>query len=232
VAGADDAGHLECRGASRKRRRRRSLDEIRFVHEWADGKDRSTNVQHIRRHRPSLALVIACIALFVVVGGGTALAARLITGRDVKNGSLHGVDVHRNTLTGRQIRESRLGIVPHAGDAKKLGGVGAGGYGLAGVPLVAQGANGVGNNAGCASGDLGIVVRDGRGDPIDARFSFQVPGSPEAFGQIRSDGSIRSSSANVASVTHTADSGIYCIHFGVALTADALEAAVAAPHEN
>jgi hypothetical protein len=73
-------------------------------------------------------------------------------------------------------------------------------------------ANGVGNEAGCASGELGIVVRDGRGDPIDARFSFQVPGTPEAFGQIRSDGSIRTSSANVAGVTHTTNSGIYCIN--------------------
>jgi hypothetical protein len=186
----------------------------------------------IRRHKPSLALVVSCISLFVVVGGGTALAAHLITGRDVKNGSLHGVDLHRNTLTGRQIRESRLGTVPHARNAKRLGGVGAHAYGLAHIPLVAQGANGVGNDAGCASGELGIVVRDGRGDPIDARFSFQVPGSPEAFGQIRSDGSIRTSSANVTSVSHTTNSGTYCIHFSVALTQDALEAAVAAPHED
>ena len=186
----------------------------------------------IRRHRPSLALVVACISLVVVVGGGTALAARLITGRDVRNGSLHGVDVHRNTLTGRQIRESRLGLVPHARNAKALGGVGAGSYGLAGVPLVAQGANGVGNDAGCASGELGIVVRDGRGDPIDARFSFQVPGSPEAYGQIRSNGTIRSRSPNVISVSHTTNSGIYCIHFSVAFTQAAIEAAVAAPHEN
>ena len=43
----------------------------------------------IRRHKPSLALVVSCISLFVVVGGGTAFAAHLITGRDVKNGSLH-----------------------------------------------------------------------------------------------------------------------------------------------
>ena len=196
----------------------------------------------LRNQRPSPAMVVACISLSLAIGGGTAVAATLITGgdvkdgsltgRDIRNASLRGLDVHRDSLTGRQIREGRLGPVRQAKNARALGGTLASGYGLAGVPLVAQGANGVGNEAGCASGELGIVVRDGRGDPVDTRFSFQVPGTPEAYGQIRSDGSIRNSSANVTSVTHTTGTGIYCIHFNVAIGQPELESAVAAPHEN
>ena len=199
-------------------------------------------LRFLRLRRPSPAMVVACIGLSLAVGGASAVAGSLITGRDVKdgsltgrdinNGSLRGADVKRNALTGRQIAESRLGPVPKAKNARSLGGIPASGYGLAGVPLVAQGANGVGNQGGCASGELGIVVRDGRGEPVDTRFSFQVPGPTPAYGQIRSDGSIRNSSANVTSVSHTADTGTYCIHFSVSIGQAELESAVAAPHEN
>ena len=51
-----------------------------------------------RRRRPSPALVIALIALFVA-GAGSATAARLISGRSIKN----------NSVTGRDIRNGSLG---------------------------------------------------------------------------------------------------------------------------
>jgi hypothetical protein len=159
----------------------------------------------------------------------------------------------KNTVTGAEVNEPTLGIVPNAKNAKKLGGLGPSAFlpvagkaadadkldgldsksfGLAGQPTRAQDANGVGNDAGCASDTLGIVVRDGRGDPIDGRFSVQVPGPTLAYGQIRADGSIRTSSANVTSVTHVTGTGVFCIHFSVVIGQAELEAAVAAPHEN
>jgi hypothetical protein len=98
------------------------------------------------KRRPSGAMIIALVALFVALGG-TAVAKVLITGAsvknhsltgtDVKNGSIKGANVANNTLTGKQIKESSLGTVPsannannanNAGNASKLGGKGAGSF--------------------------------------------------------------------------------------------------------
>lgn len=88
--------------------------------------------------RPSPALVIACISLFIALGGvGYAAATGSIDGReiknnsvaskdvknsslsggDVKNSGLKGADVAANSLTGADIAESGLGKVPSAGQA-------------------------------------------------------------------------------------------------------------------
>jgi hypothetical protein len=75
--------------------------------------------------RPSPALVIACIALFLAMGGvsyGVATGSinsreirnNTILSRDVRNGKLLGRDLKRATVGGREVRESRLGTVPSA----------------------------------------------------------------------------------------------------------------------
>jgi hypothetical protein len=71
--------------------------------------------------RPSPALVISVLALFVALGG-TGYAALSINGKDIRNGSVAGSKLKKNTLTGRQIKESRLGRVPRAANADRLGG--------------------------------------------------------------------------------------------------------------
>jgi hypothetical protein len=53
--------------------------------------------------RPSPALVIAVIALFVSLGG-TGYAAIKITGKSVKNGSLTGKDIKSNSVTGKNVK--------------------------------------------------------------------------------------------------------------------------------
>ena len=79
---------------------------------------------------PSPAAVIACVALFVALGGG-AYAATQITSQDVKNNSLlsldlkdgggvKGVDVKNNSLKGADIDESSLGTVPIANQLDDL----------------------------------------------------------------------------------------------------------------
>jgi hypothetical protein len=84
-------------------------------------------VRH-RFSRPSPALVISLIALFVALGGTGYAAATgsidsreiknsTIQGKDVKNSSLTGSDVKNNSLTGSDILESKLGTVPVAGRA-------------------------------------------------------------------------------------------------------------------
>src|SRR4051794_36823991 len=81
--------------------------------------------------RPSPSMLVALLALFVALGG-TSMAAIVITGKNVKNGSLTGTDIKNgslhssdvaglkgadlaaNALSGKQIAESTLGPVPSA----------------------------------------------------------------------------------------------------------------------
>jgi hypothetical protein len=90
--------------------------------------------------RPSPALAISLVALFVSIGG-IGYAATTITGKNVKNGSLTGKDVKNssltgsdvknssltgkdiknNSLTGSDVKESKLGKVPSAGTADTAG---------------------------------------------------------------------------------------------------------------
>lgn len=88
-------------------------------------------MRRLRLRRPSAGLVVALIALTVALGG-SAFAATLITGRDIKNGSITGKDIKNGTLTGkkvksgsltgRQIKVSSLGKVPSAANADTVGG--------------------------------------------------------------------------------------------------------------
>jgi hypothetical protein len=66
--------------------------------------------------RPSVALVVAFVALFAALGG-TGYAALKITGKDIVNKSLGGKELKPDTLGGGQIKESALGTVPEAAHA-------------------------------------------------------------------------------------------------------------------
>ena len=78
---------------------------------------------------PSPAMVVAMLALFVVLGGtafaATKLSKNSVTTKTIKNravtsaedqeeDSILGSNVRSNTLTGTQINESKLGVVPEA----------------------------------------------------------------------------------------------------------------------
>ena len=100
----------------------------------------------MRLRRPSPALLIACLALFISLGGvsyGVAtgfidsrelknntirtqdIRNNDIRGKDIRNSTIGGRDVAFNTLTGSDIAETRLTTVP---DAARLGGVAAASY--------------------------------------------------------------------------------------------------------
>ena len=70
---------------------------------------------------PSPAMVVACIALAVALGGTSYAATRLpansVGTKQIKGGAVTGVKVKRDSLTGNQINESRLGRVPAAARA-------------------------------------------------------------------------------------------------------------------
>jgi hypothetical protein len=64
-------------------------------------------MKRILRHRPSPSTALALLALFIAVGG-TATAATIITGRQVRDNSLTTNDVRNNSLTHRDVRDRSL----------------------------------------------------------------------------------------------------------------------------
>lgn len=70
-------------------------------------------MNRLRRFVPSPALAIACIALFVAMGG-SAYAAIVISGKNVRNYSLTGKDIKKDGIGGVTVKESRLATVPTA----------------------------------------------------------------------------------------------------------------------
>ena len=76
------------------------------------------------RKRLTYANVMSTLAVFIALGG-SSYAAYTINGATIKNRSIAGKKVRHNTLTGVQIKESRLRRVPHAKTADRLGGTSA-----------------------------------------------------------------------------------------------------------
>lgn len=70
----------------------------------------------ISSSRPSPALIIAILALFVGLGGSSYAAVKL-NGAQVRTNSMPGNRVKADTLTGQQINEASLGTVPSAAAA-------------------------------------------------------------------------------------------------------------------
>jgi len=73
-------------------------------------------MKRFRLRRPSPALVISVLALFVALGG-TVYAASKINGKTIKTGSIPGNRLKKHTLTGTQINLAKLGTVPSATSA-------------------------------------------------------------------------------------------------------------------
>src|SRR4051794_40579339 len=74
------------------------------------------------RRSLSYANVMATLAVFIALGGSSYAALKL-TGHDIRDGSLTGRDLKPNSVGGKRIRESRLGTVPRARNAERLGGL-------------------------------------------------------------------------------------------------------------
>jgi hypothetical protein len=83
-------------------------------------------MHRIASRRPSAALVVATVALFVALGGvgyaaatigSAAIVDNSIKSKDVRNEGLRGKDVRADTLKGADVDESSLGQVPSAANA-------------------------------------------------------------------------------------------------------------------
>jgi len=91
-------------------------------------------MRSISLRRPSASMIVASVALFAALGGSSYAAAK-ITGKEIANHTIRGVDVKKRTLGpntikldslgGDQINEAALGTVPNA---DTLDGVDSAGY--------------------------------------------------------------------------------------------------------
>jgi hypothetical protein len=60
------------------------------------------------RHRPSPAMLVALLSLFVALGG-SAGALVVVTSQNIANGSIRGKDIHKRTITAKRIKSNALG---------------------------------------------------------------------------------------------------------------------------
>ncbi len=83
-------------------------------------------MQRFDIRRPSPALIISVISLFIATSGVGYAAATIgssqiknnsVRGKDIRNSTIGGKDVAKNALTGSDIAESKLGKVPSATNA-------------------------------------------------------------------------------------------------------------------
>lgn len=83
---------------------------------------KGNQVLHRIRTRLTYANVMSTLAVFIALGG-SSYAAFTINGATIKNRSIPGKKLRHNTLTGTQIKESRLARVPRAKTADTVGGL-------------------------------------------------------------------------------------------------------------
>ena len=60
-----------------------------------------------RRLLPSPAMVVACVALIMSLGGSAY--ALVVTGKQIRNNTVTGKDIRNRSLTGNEVRRDRLG---------------------------------------------------------------------------------------------------------------------------
>lgn len=141
-----------------------------------------------------VAIVAALAALIAVPTGGFAAAKHLITGKNVKNGSLSGADIKNGSVTNKDIKKGSIRLDKLSKGTQRLirkaGGVGATGktgaqgpQGPAGTSPGSQGVGASGANPATpvkASGDSGFTFSGANStDPKTASFArgaLHLPG--------------------------------------------------------
>lgn len=99
-------------------------ESLRYHSYWLESDWYGAERMNIKK--PSPALVIACTALFAA-SSGSAVAASLITGKQVKNSSLTGTDIKDKSLSAADFSGSVQGPAGAAGPAGPQGVPGANG---------------------------------------------------------------------------------------------------------
>jgi hypothetical protein len=156
-----------------------------------------------RKFLPSPAMAVALIALFVALGGG-AYAAIVVTGGNVKNGSLTGVDFKKRSLHGSKLRVDSVG-----GDVVKestLGPVQALAHQavVTGAGVLARG-RGVSSVVRTAAGRYQVVFdRDVRGCVYTATVGDVGAAGPGTGTASVASNAVNANAVNVRTVTYNA----------------------------
>jgi hypothetical protein len=123
----------------------------------------------LRSRRPSPAMIVAMIALFVALAG-TAYAAQTINGGAIKKQTIGGGKLKQKTLTGYQINTNKLGVVPSAKRATNT------------YWAVVNNPAGVGNATLARSSDSTITATEG-GGAVSVVFPINVSGCANVAGR-------------------------------------------------
>ena len=155
-------------------------------------------MKKLNRFLPSPAMVVACVALFVAMGGSAAaLATGVIDGREVKNYSLTGKDIKKDGIGGVTVKEDRLGTVPSASGLQRSAVVGALGQFVRGKDVASVGRSSEGRyQVAFRSNIQGCAYVASLGDP-----SAAAPPS----GQVSTSGLV--TNGNVVQVRTAANNG-------------------------
>jgi hypothetical protein len=123
----------------------------------------------LKNRRPSPAMIVALIALFVALAG-TAYAAQSINGGSIKKQTIGGGKLKQKTLTGYQINLNKLGAVPLAKRAAHT------------YWAVVNNPNSPGNATLARASDSGISAVEG-GGAVSVVFPVNVSGCANVAGR-------------------------------------------------
>ena len=126
-------------------------------------------MRRLKDSRPSPALIVAVIALIAAVAG-TAYAAQRINGGVIINHTIGGGKLKKDTLTGYQIKTSKIGVVPVARRATNV------------AWAVVNNPNGAGNAVLARASASGITVNESGGRVIVV-FPSNVAGCADVAGR-------------------------------------------------
>jgi hypothetical protein len=126
-------------------------------------------MDHLKRRRPSPAMVVAVIALIVALAG-TAYAAQTINGGAIKKQTIGGGKLKHKTLTGYQINTAKLGVVPFAQRATHV------------YWAVVNNPASPGNATLARASDSGITATEG-GGAVSVAFPIDVTGCADVAGR-------------------------------------------------
>lgn len=157
-----------------------------------------TQLRSLRTQRRVLA-ALGAVAVLVALGGGTATAAKLLTGKDFRNGTLTGADLKNRSIGAADLDAAvRRGMTGPAGAAGAAGPAGpAGPAGAKGDPGP-QGSAGTPDGHTVAEGDATFLAAAGKA--VDADKLDDVDGDDYVAGDVALDWNVLSRGSNTAEV--------------------------------
>jgi hypothetical protein len=126
----------------------------------------------LKNRRPSPAMIVAVIALFVALAG-TAYAAQTINGGAIIKQSIGGGKLKQKTLTGYQINTNKLGVVPSAQSAVRASHT---------YWAVVNNPTGAGNATLARASDAGISASE-NGGAVSVVFPANISGCANVAGR-------------------------------------------------